>query len=222
MRDFFLNNSPLVMWVLTLIEILIGVLSLKAKKGTLSYIVAAESFGLAIDALIQAIGTLLGEGTLLQSISQVRYILHGLLVPLMVPIAFYVLGIKKSVGKIAVWLVTALLMAAGIYMGLVTKTEPVMMAGVLRYASSKATPAFASTFDRILSIGGVIPLIAVGIAHIVKNKSPFLLLSGIAMFGFAALAPATHNMDLNFVITMVGEVLMIIFFFVEVLIKKRQ
>ena len=221
MRDFLLNNSPLVMWVLVIVEVLIGVLSLNARKGTLSYIVAAESFGLAVDALIQAIGVILGEGTLLQSISQIRYILHGLLVPLMVPIAFYTLGMKKELTKKLVIFVTVVLMGLGIYMGMVTKTEPVFMAGVLRYASSKATPAFARTFDKVLSIGGVIPLIAVGLVHVIKNKSAFLLLSGVAMFGFAALAPATHNMDLNFVITMIGEVLMIIFFYVEVLLKKN-
>ena len=45
-----------------------------------------------------------------------------------------------------------------------------------------------------------------------KQKTPHLFLSGFLMFAFSALGPATGNFDHIFFITMIGEVLMVLFF----------
>ena len=221
MRNFLLSYAPVLMWVLTILEFTIGILCMKKRKGTLSRICAYVCFGLCIDALIQASGVLIGEGTILKSISQIRYILSGILIPLLIPIPFYAMGLKNKVAKTVLWVVTGFVILTGIYMGVMTKTEPAYIAGVLRYASSDLTPALASRINRIQSIGGVIPLILVGIAHLIKNRSPFILLSGLFMFVFSALAPITHNMDLNFIITMFGELFMISFFYLELSVKRK-
>lgn len=107
-------------------------------------------------------------------------------------------------------------------MGFMTKTEPVFFAGVLRYAQSDMTPAFAKVVNTILSFGGVIPLIVVGVAHLIKHKSPFLMLAGLSMFAFSALGPATGNMDLNFLITMIGEDIMVFFFGFELVCANKR
>ena len=46
----------------------------------------------------------------------------------------------------------------------------------------------------------------------IMKKRPELFFSGLFMFAFSALAPATKNMDLMFFISMFGEVLMVFFF----------
>lgn len=170
--------------------------------------------GLTADALIMALGTVFGEGSFLQGLSQIRYILHGILVPLLIPIAFYTYGITRTNAKRILWIVTGIIMVAGTIMGIMIQTKPELMAGVLRYTTAESTPAFAKTMDRILSFGGVIPLMIVGLAHLIRHKKPWLFLAGLSMFAFAALAPATHNMDLNFLLTMIGEALMVLFFYI--------
>ena len=216
MRDFLLANGELLVWVCAAVELLCVWLSLRGRRCMLGSLCAAISAGLVIDAAIIGLGVVLGEGTLLAGMSQVRYILHGILVPLMVPIAFYAYGMRRRLAIRILWVVTLLLMAGGVAMGVMSRIEPARLAGVLRYAQSAETPAFAKMFDRLLSIGGVIPLLVVGIAHLIRHRTPWLLLSGVFMFGAAALAPATHNMDLTFLITMFGEALMVLCFVPEV------
>ncbi len=47
----------------------------------------------------------------------------------------------------------------------------------------------------------------------VKQKAPTLFLSGFLMFAFSALGPASGNFDLIFYISMYGEVLMALCFY---------
>ena len=215
MRDLLLNNGLMFVWLMAVIEMVTGLLFLRGRKNTVKMLCIALCFGLTIDAAIIGAGIWIGEGKLLQSISQVRYLLHGVLVPLLIPIAFLSYGVKHKITSGILWGVTAVVIVLGIVMGIQTKTVPETMAGVLRYTSSEDTPMLARTMDRVLSIGGVIPLICVGLVHLIRHKRVWLMLSGIAMFAFAALAPATGNLDLNFLITMFGEALMVIFLYLE-------
>ena len=64
----------------------------------------------------------------------------------------------------------------------------------------------------LLAFGTIIPVILAGVAAWIKQKTPLLLLAGVLMFAFAALGPATGNLDLNFLITMFGEVFLVLFF----------
>ncbi len=211
---------PLV-WFLAITEALTSVFCIVKAKRTLNILASIVSVGLSIDAFIIAIGAFIGEGQFLKTISQFRYILHGALVPLLIPIAFYTLEIHGKNKKIALWITTSVVTSCGIVMGIVTITEPVYYAGILRYGQANTTNQFAKIVNLILSFGGVIPLIVIGIIHLIKNKSPFLMISGLVMFIFSAIAPATGNMDLNFITTMIGEDLMVFFFGIE-LIKANK
>lgn len=216
MRSFFLTTAPVLVWVFTAAEILLGILSFRSKKRPLNLLCGALCCGLAFDALIISLGTILEAGPFLQTISQIRFILHGLLVPLMIPIPFYGLGIQKKSVKWIVWAVTAILMLCGIVMGILTVTEPVEIAGILRYKSAEASPAFSRIMDRILSFGGVIPLILVGLIAWIKRRKPQYFLGGLLMFAFSALGPATRNSDLIFFISMIGELSMVLCFWLAI------
>lgn len=122
-------------------------------------------------------------------------------------------------GAGAVRAFSVLVMLAGAAQGFATDLELVQAAGVVRYASSEATPTWAETISRMLSFGTVIPLMVCGVIAWVRRKTPMLFLSGLFMFVFAAVGPATGNMDLLFLFSMMGEVLMLLFFW---LYARRQ
>ena len=65
--------------------------------------------------------------------------------------------------------------------------------------------------ESILSFGTILPLLAFGVAAVIRKKGPFVLLGGLMMFVFSALGPATGNTDLIFYISMFGELLMVLF-----------
>ena len=95
---------------------------------------------------------------------------------------------------------------------------------VLRHVSAETSPAWAEAISSMLSFGTVIPSMIVGVIIWIKQKNPFLFLSGLLMFAFSALGPATGNFDLIFFISMIGEVFMVLFYYVfaQVFIKKQM
>ena len=141
-----------------------------------------------------------------------RFIAHGLLIPLIFPICAYALKLKKPV-IIGVWAVTGLLMIGGVAQALATVLEKWEIAGVVRLASGADTPKWAEIISLVLSFGTVIPMMIAGIIVWIKQKKPHLFLSAFLMFVFSALGPATGNSDLIFFISMFGELLMVLFLY---------
>lgn len=217
---FILLFGEWVVSLLALCELLCGLFALKTKNMK-NILVASMSFGLAIDAFIMLSGVFIGVGSFLQNLSQIRYILHGLLVPLIIPIAFEMYGMSNKTIIKCVYYSTTVLVLIGVMCGIMTETECVNVAGILRYAQSDNNSQFVSTVSRLLSFGGVIPLIVVGLVDTIKHKKAYLLLSGLSMFILAAIAPATGHMELNFITTMIGEALMTIFFILELSFNKK-
>lgn len=215
MRAFLLANGPGLAWAITVFHALILLLSIRGygkSRQPLYLLLAFLSFGLCYDALIQALGTALGEGSVLFFLSRFRYVFHGALIPLLFPICAYALDFKKP-WKLAVWALTGVVIALGIAEGFATVMVPERTAGILRLASDKeATPGWATGVSMLLAFGTIIPVILAGIAVWIKQKTPLLFLAGFLMFAFAALAPATGNLDLNFLVTMFGEVFLGLFF----------
>ena len=110
-------------------------------------------------------------------------------------------------------------MAAGLAEAAATVLEPDTIAGVTRLKAASSTPGWATAISNVLSFGTVIPLMIAGIIVWIKQKTPFLFLSGFFMFAFSALGPATGNTDLIFYISMFGEVLMVLFLYLYALKK---
>lgn len=213
MRDFLIGNGPLVVGVLVLIEaaVLIGLLR-RHRSNTLPIILcmALVTAGLLFDGAVILIGRWLPEKAL-APLSMGRYLFHGVCMPLLLMISVYALGAKGKVAK-AFWLIASVLMALGAIAGLMTKLTVVDFAGFVRCTGSEATPKWADSYLSVLSVAMVIPLILAGLWLMIKKKRPFLFLSGLLMFAFSALGPATGNIDLIFLIGMIGEALMVLFF----------
>lgn len=217
MRDLLIENCSLVIWIIVAIEAILGVsLAAAYKKDRRPIIICMilVDFGLLVDALLINLGGFF-DGGLPEPVSRLRFILHGMLIPLLFPICGYSLKLKRKVMSV-IWALTAVVMVLGLAEGMSITLELIQIGDVVRHNSADFSPAWAETIRSFLSFGTVIPLIIVGIAVWIKQKTPTLFLSGFLMFAFAALGPATGNLDLLFVITMIGEVLMILFFMLYV------
>lgn len=212
MRSFLLGNGPAVTASAALIEAMLAAVLWKKYRedgGIMTLCTSVLCTGLVYDAAVIALGKIIPAG-ILPGMSRLRYVCSGLMIPLLFPISAYSVKWKGAKLK-AVWVLTAVLMAVGIAEGFAEHLEPVEFAGLLRYVSTDSTPKWAQLFSRITSVGTVIPLIAAGIVSLIKQKKPWILLSGTAMFAFSAIGPATHNMDLMVIFSMFGEALMILF-----------
>lgn len=217
MRDLLIENCSLVIWIIVAIEAILGVslaAAYKKDKRPIIICMILVDFGLLVDALLINLGGFF-DGGLPEPVSRLRFILHGMLIPLIFPICGYSLKLKRKVMSV-IWALTAVVMVLGLAEGMSITLELIQLGDVVRHNSADFSPAWAETIRSFLSFGTVIPLIIVGIAVWIKQKTPTLFLSGFLMFIFAALGPATGNFDLLFVITMIGEVLMILFFMLYV------
>lgn len=191
MRDFFLANASWVVVVSAAVNLVFIIIFLKSyfkQKKPILLCMALLSFGLFYDGLIIFLGNTLNGSGLFVPLSQIRFISHGGLIPLVFPICAYALTKSKKVIT-AVWIFTIVIIGLGLAEGFCTVLELREFAGIARYVSAEATPVWAGMVSRLLSFGTVIPLMAAGIAVWIKQKTPTLFLSGFLMFAFSALGP---------------------------------
>ena len=223
MREFLIRICPVAIWCIVAGEILIAALLFvhaAKRKSKVALWSGVLTLGLILDAAIIGLGSVMPPETL-QAISPVRFIAHGLLIPLLFPICGYALNFKKPLMTV-VWIVTILIMAAGVAQAIATKLVPETIANVTRYKSSENTPGWANTISMALSFGTVIPMMIAGIIVWIREKTPHLFLSGFLMFAFSALGPATGNTDLIFFISMFGEILMVLFLYLYARAKTKR
>ena len=223
MREFLIKICPIAIWCIVAGEIVIAALlfGLSAKKHSkIARWSGILTLGLILDAAIIGLGSLLTPEAL-QTVSPVRFIAHGLLIPLLFPIMGYALNFKKFMMFI-VWSFTLVLMVLGVLQAVKTPLVPETIANVTRMKADEGTSKWADTVSRILSFGTVIPMMIVGIIVWIKEKTPHLFLSGFLMFAFSALGPATGNTDLIFFISMFGEILMVLFLYLYARAKTKR
>lgn len=223
MREFLIKICPVAIWCIVAGETLIAALLFlhaAKKKSKVALWSGVLTLGLILDAAIIGLGSVLPPETL-AAVSPARFIAHGLLIPLLFPICGYALNLKKPVMTV-VWIVTVLVMAAGVAQALATKLVPETIANVTRMKAGEGTPKWAETISMALSFGTVIPMMIVGIVVWIKEKTPHLFLAGFLMFAFSALGPATGNTDLIFFISMFGEILMVLFLYLYARAKAKR
>jgi uncharacterized membrane protein len=216
MRSFLLSACPVLVWVITLIHLVLLVMAFREyarTKKPLFLLTGLIVLGLFYDALILSLGSILPDGALFRTLSRLRFVFHGALIPLIFAICAYALDFNKT-WKTIVWIFTGILIVLGIAEGFATDLSLQQVAGILRYTSGDGTPGWASAVSGVLSYGTVIPLIIAGIIVWIRQKTPALFLAGFLMFLFSALGPATGNFDLIFFISMFGEVCMALFFLI--------
>ena len=212
MRDFLFASCPAALWLITVIHVAFMVLLFKKYRETKQKIFILTfdiAFGLFYDAFVLALGTVLPAGGLLLALSRLRYVFHGMLIPLIFVICAYALDAKGLVMKL-VWIFTGVLIALGVADGCIRQIGVEVVAGVTRYASVSA-PAWAEIVNSLLTFGTVIPMMVVGVIAWVKQKTPHLFLSAFLMFAFSGLGAAC--LELMFYISMYGEVLMTVFLY---------
>ena len=222
MKAFLHVSCPIAVWIITALEALFMLLAFRGwrrSKGPLYLLTALVALGLFYDALILALGGVMKEGALLLTLSRLRFVLHGALIPLLFAICAYALDFNKT-WKTIVWVFTGLLIVLGIAEGFATDLAVQHVAGIVRCTSGEGTPSWAKTVSGVLSYGTVVPLIIAGVIVWVRQKTPALFLAGFLMFAFSALGPATGNFDLIFFISMFGEVCMALFFLLYAKAKK--
>ncbi|ACV22883.1 Uncharacterised protein [Slackia heliotrinireducens] len=214
MRGILLSICPAAIWAIVVCELIVAALLFiqwNKTKQMLALLTFLVSAGLILDAVIIGLGSLM-QPEVLKAISSVRFVAHGMLIPLLFPICGYALDFKKPALR-AIWILAAVLMVAGVAQAFSTVLEPKEIAGVVRFVSSADTPNWADTVSKILSFGTVIPMMIAGVAVWIRQKTPHLFLSGFLMFVFSALGPATGNADLIFFISMFGELFMVLFLY---------
>lgn len=221
MLELLYASCPSMLWVITVIEVVFTALlfSRYAKTKNLIYLLSGLiCVGLTYDALILALGSILAEGGLLMSLSRMRYVLHGGLIPLIFLICAYALDFK-GVWMKAAWIFTGVLICLGIADGCVRTIGVETVAGICRYASVTA-PAWAEIVNGALTFGTVVPMMIAGIVVWVKQKTPHLFLSAFLMFLFSGLGAAC--LELMFYISMYGELLMALFLYLYALKKDKM
>jgi len=222
MTSFISNSAVYGIWTIAVLELVLFYFQLKnysKSKSQIMILTAAITIGLFIDAFIIGLGAFVNINAI-KGISRIRFISHGLLIPLLFAICSLALDLKKPYSSI-VYGLTVVLMLAGLAEALATVLDVTEIAGISRMASVKGqTPAWAEGISSLLSFGAVIPLILVGIIVWIKQKTPFLFLSGFFMFAFSALGPATGNTQFIFYISMYGEILMVFFLYLYAKTKK--
>jgi len=223
MTQFFESSCAVAIWIIAILELLLlGFMVYRyiKTKSKITLLTAFITFGLFFDAFIIALGAFTSAENL-RVISQFRFIAHGLLIPLLFAICALALDFKSPWNKV-LYILTAVLMVAGLAEAIATNLEVREIANISRMASSDLTPSWANAISRVLSFGTVIPLMAFGIAAWIKQKTPFLFLSGFFMFAFSALGPATGNSAYIFYISMYGELLMVTFLLLYAIKKEGR
>ncbi len=170
--------------------------------------------GLFYDALILSLGALLKYGPVFKMLSQLRYVLHCTMIPLLFPICCYTFESPKLVKP--VWGVTIAVMILGLAAGICTKIEPRTVGAVARYAVSDTNPAWVDGIQQVLDIFPVFLMIGLGLVIWKKKKNANLCLAGAFMLLFTMLGiflgkdpGGDKTQSLMFYISMFGESLMV-------------
>lgn len=212
MIDFLYETCPLMLYVITIAEIILTtkLFSHYTKTKNIIYLLSGLiCVGLTYDAMVLAAGDKLVASDLLLFLSRMRYILHGGLIPLIFLICAYALDFKGTWLK-AAWVFTGILMVLGIADGCVRTIDNVLVASISRYVSVSA-PLWADIVNGLLTFGTVIPMMIAGIVVWRRQKTPHLFLSAFLMFLVSGLGAAV--MELMFYISMYGELLMALFLY---------
>ena len=223
MRKIIIATMAPVLWILTLFDAVSIFFMFRAykrqKASEISLLTGILCLGLFYDSLILSSGALLSFGPLLKTLSQFRYILHCVLIPLLFPICGHSLKASGKTMKV-IWAVSIVIMLIGLYAGISVITEERTVGAIRRYAESEATGRFADTVISLLDTVPVFFMIGIGVYLWIRKKNPNMFFSGFFMLLFTLLGiflgkdpGGDRTQSLMFYISMFGESLMVYFLY---------
>jgi len=223
MRQFIISTMGPALWIMTIFDAISIFAMFKGfkeeRKDPIPLLTGILCLGLFYDSLILSMGAFLSFGPILKLLSQLRFILHCTLIPLLFPICAYAFEADEKIVKI-VWIISILIMAIGLVAGIGIVLEERTVGVIRRYASSELTPKFADSITQMLDIVPVFFMIAIGIILWIRKKNPHMFFSGICMLGFTLLGiflgkdpGGDRTQSLMFYISMYGEALMVYFLY---------
>jgi len=230
MRQFLDSITIPSVWAICVLELALLVFMIIRfikTKSLITIVIACITFGLFFDAFIIALGSF-GDASALKGISQWRFILHGLLIPLMFIVCLFALELKKPWNYVVLG-VTVALMIAGVAEG--SSVQIGLQNGIVsRFKALDDNPSWITAVTNVLNFGTVFPLIGVGVYVWIKQKNPFLFLAGISMLGFTILGIFANIFtkvgevkgDYMFFISMYGEILMVTFMQLYAIKKEKK
>ncbi|MBR4461551.1 MAG: hypothetical protein IKS51_03110 [Erysipelotrichaceae bacterium] len=221
MRELLINTMAPMLWAMTFFDAIAIYFMIKEFKNKcvdpLPLLTGILCVGLFYDSLILSCGCFLQYGTLFHHLSQMRYILHCTLIPLLFPICAYSLTENKKVIRI-VWVLSVIIMILGFAGGLMVITEPRTVGLIKRYATSDFTGKFSSTLTSLLDTVPVFIMIGIGVYLWIRKKNSNMFLSGFFMLLFTLIGiflgkdpSGDRSQSLMFYISMYGEALMVFF-----------
>jgi len=171
-----------------------------------AFTVALPIAALVWDNLIVAIGSFIGEGSLLQALSWPRFAGHALLTPIWIITAFEyarragALRLGSRGWRIAQWSLYAAMVALGVLKSVVLlRFEIVKQADILYYTNSGGFPG-----PPIPAIVMVLCVIAAGVYVARRGLGPWMLIGGIVMF----IAAGVPTSLVGFWLSNTGEVVL--------------
>ena len=212
MREYFLDIPSIIIG--TIIYIIISKLTISYylnNKDIILIFFLIEIFGLIYDGAIILLGIIMSGGVLM-FFNRLRFILHGILVPLLILFSAYAIKAKGKYFFIHLGILI-ILSIIGMLAGIFTKLKIVEDVVLKRCTFDEDKTSFIMIIFNVMNIGCVLYMIAIGVLLLIRRKEYFFFLAGISMLIFSAIGPAIGKIELNYLLSMYGEVLMIIFLY---------
>lgn len=173
----------------------------RVHKAPGAWLVAMIAAGLVYDNTIISLGTTIGIGSLLQTLSWPRFAMHALLTPFMM-IAVTQIAVSggtrwaaTSQWRVVVWILVVSMMVLGAFEGLIgLKTVPACFDGIIRYTANLYPSHFCDPSQQmtqgsgppIPSIVGNMLTLFVGFSLWRHQGWGWLMLGSLVMFAAAA------------------------------------
>ena len=218
-RDFLINNGFFItIGVIAFDFVMFLFLSLIARKrgSGMARLMAFFALGMALESATLLSGSVFTEGEILFWINKGRYMLHGLLMALFLPIATYAMD-PITKGKVLIWILTLPFIAGGVALGYFLQLEPVQVAYMLRYAISDETISWLKIAYHVICIWGIIPLLLCGLYIKNREKNISLIFIAIFMIIFSVIGPVTKSFGVNFLIMELGYAVTMLLFVIAAL-----
>ncbi|MBR0385068.1 MAG: hypothetical protein IJI05_00805 [Erysipelotrichaceae bacterium] len=181
MQDILLNYGEYIMFGICAVDVLLllssftGIFRTKRFVTFLTFILIA---GITFDAAVIATGALADTFPILQQIHTYRFLVKGIVMPLMIVIAFYAME-PTAGGQAIAWVIGLIAMGVSGAAGWFTQIETSVFADFYLYGVSAATPQWVTVVQLVMPIVSAVFLLLSAIAVVAAKKNVALIFAVI-------------------------------------------